>query len=57
METDKLICLWEMGVDVPQAAVVATMKEHLKWHKQQQKRSTSEYLKYRFIMTLTILCE
>ena len=45
----KIICLWEMGVDIPQAAVVATIKEHTKWHRQQQKRGTPEYLKYRFI--------
>ena len=45
----KLICLWEMGVDVPQDAVVAVLKEHTQWHTQQQKRSTPEYLKYRFI--------
>ena len=36
----KLICLWEMGVYVPQDAVVAILKEHTQWHRQQQKRST-----------------
>ena len=45
----KLICLWEMGVDVPQDAVVAILKEHIQWYRQQQKRSTPEYLNYRFI--------
>ena len=43
------ICLWEMGVDVPQDAVVAILREHTQWHRQQHKRSTPNYLKYRVI--------
>jgi len=39
-----------MGVDVPQGAMVAILKEHTtQWNTQQQKTSTPKYLKYRFI--------
>ena len=41
----KVVCLWNMGVDVPQSAVTAVLKEHAKWQKQLEKRHTSEYLK------------
>ena len=42
-------------MDVPQAAVVATLMEHAQWHRQQQKRGTPEYIKYRFI-TIAFKC-
>ena len=43
----KLLCLWEMGVDVPRSAVAAVVKEHSKWHKQRTHRRKPEYPKYR----------
>jgi len=36
-----------MGVDVPQSAVAAVMKEHEQWKKQREKRHTENYLKYK----------
>ena len=44
-----VICLWSMGVDTPQSAILAILKEHAKWQKQLQKRHTPEYLKYKSI--------
>ena len=38
---------WKMGVDIPQYAVSSALKEHSRWQKQQQRRSTSEHHKYR----------
>ncbi|XP_065913159.1 uncharacterized protein [Dysidea avara] len=43
----KLVCLWSMGVDVPQSAVTTIMKDHRQWQKQQEKRHTENYLKYK----------
>ena len=42
--------LWNMGVDVPQFAVRAVLKEHAKWHQQQEKRHTPKYLKTKYII-------
>jgi len=39
-----------MGVDVPQSAVRAVLKEHAKWYQQQEKRHTPEYLKNKYII-------
>ena len=39
-----------MGVDVPQSAVRAVLKEYAKWQRQQEKRHTPEYLKYKYII-------
>ena len=38
-----------MGVDTPQSAILAILKEHAKWQKQLQTRHTPEYLKYKSI--------
>ena len=43
----KLLCLWEMGVDVLRSAVATVVIEHSKWHKQQTHRRKPEYPKYR----------
>ena len=42
-------------MDTPQCAVVAVLKEHAKWQKQQEKRHTSEYLKYKYVNKFEIM--
>ena len=43
----KAVCLWKMGVDVPQQAITTVLQEHMAWEKQISKRSTPEYHKYK----------
>ena len=38
----KVICLCEMGVDIPEAAVSAILDEQLLWSKQSERRNQSE---------------
>ena len=44
----KAVCLWKMGVDVPQQAITTLLQEHMAWEKQISKRSTPEYHKYKY---------
>ena len=45
------MCLIQMGVDVPAAAVVSSLQQQAQWEKDQQKRSTKEYLHKRYKFT------
>ena len=48
----KVICLCEMGVDIPEAAVSAILDEQLLWSKQRERRNQSEYYQKRNLLKL-----